>query len=159
MEKCKRGKTGKLTFFLLFLFFLLVLSSHGFCLTDETSKNILPRKLNLLDAKMQRSRGKSSRVTPQKLETGGTSPCQRDLRNKETPEKTNVAKSSRQVDLQPEGEDNNETEDLPYMTTTEMYLCCWQQPPASPLRDESPKIEEDVTSMCLAQMQNGSCKH
>lgn len=121
--------------------------------------HILPRKLNLLDAKMQRSRGKSSRVTPQKLETGATSPCQRDLRNKETLEKTNVAKSSRQADLQPEGEDNKETEDLPYMTTTEMYLCCWQQPPASPLRDESPKIEEDVASMCLAQMQNGSCTH
>lgn len=99
-------------------------------------------------------------MTPQKLETEGTSPCQRDLRNKETPEKTNVVKSSGQMDPQPEGEeDSKETEDLPYMTTTEMYLCCWQQPPASPLRDESPKKEEDVASMCLAQMQNGSCKH
>lgn len=114
--------------------------------------NTLPRKLNMLDTKMQRSRGKSSRVTPQKLETEGTSPCQRDLRNKETPEKMNVAKSSGQMDLQPEGEDSKETEDLPYMTTTEMYLCCWQQPPASPLRDESPKKEEDVASMCLAQI-------
>ncbi|KAL0179430.1 hypothetical protein M9458_024872, partial [Cirrhinus mrigala] len=74
-------------------------------------------------------------VTPQKLETEGTSPCQHDLRNKETPEKMNIAKSSGQTDLQPEGEDGKETEDLPYMTTTEMYLCCWQQPPASPLRD------------------------
>lgn len=111
----------------------------------KSSGKVQKRKLNLLDTRMQRSRGKSSRVTPQKLETGGTSPCQRDLRNKETLEKTNVAKSSRQADLQPEGEDGKETEDLPYMTTTEMYLCCWQQPPASPLLDESPKKEEDVT--------------
>lgn len=142
------------SFFIFYLFCLLVASAWLMW-----PVNILPRKLNLLDTRMQRSRGKSSRVTPQKLETGGTSPCQRDLRNKETLEKTNVAKSSRQADLQPEGEDGKETEDLPYMTTTEMYLCCWQQPPASPLLDESPKKEEDVTSMCLAQMQNGSCTH
>ncbi|XP_059388325.1 male-specific lethal 1 homolog [Carassius carassius] len=111
----------------------------------KSSGKVQKRKLSLLDTKMQRSRGKSSRVTPQKLETGGTSPCQRELRNKETPEKTNVAKSSGQTDQQPEGEDSKETEDLPYMTTDEMYLCCWQQPPASPLRDEPPKKEDDVT--------------
>ncbi|XP_026078525.1 male-specific lethal 1 homolog [Carassius auratus] len=112
---------------------------------SKSSGKVQKRKFNLLDPKNQRSRGKTSKMTPQKLETEGTSPCQRDLRNKETPEKTNVVKSSGQMDPQPEGEeDSKETEDLPYMTTTEMYLCCWQQPPASPLRDESPKKEEDV---------------
>ncbi|KAG7280645.1 hypothetical protein CRUP_023264 [Coryphaenoides rupestris] len=35
-------------------------------------------------------------------------------------------------------------EELPFMCTTEMYLCCWHQPPLSPLRETSPKKEEDV---------------
>lgn len=113
----------------------------------------------MLETKMQRSRGKSSRMTPQKSDTGETSPCQRDLRSKETPEKTNVVKSSGQADLHPEGEDSRETEELPYMTTTEMYLCCWQQPPASPLQEECPKKEEDVASKWLVQMQNGHYKN
>lgn len=115
--------------------------------------------MNMLDTKMQRSRGKSSRMTPQKSDTGETSPCQHDLRSKETPEKTTAVKSSGQTDLHPEGEDSRETEELPYMTTTEMYLCCWQQPPASPLQEECPKKEEDVASKCLVQMQNGCYKH
>lgn len=37
-------------------------------------------------------------------------------------------------------------EDLPFMSTTEMYLCCWNQPPLSPLRETSPKKEEEVAS-------------
>lgn len=41
-------------------------------------------------------------------------------------------------------------EDLPYMTTTEMYLCCWKQPPLSPLRESSPCKEEDVDSEWIA---------
>ncbi|XP_051530225.1 male-specific lethal 1 homolog [Myxocyprinus asiaticus] len=102
------------------------------------------RKFNFLDAKMQRSRGKATRLTPQKLDTGETSPCHRDLRNKEPQEKMSFGKSSGQMDLHPEGEDRKETEDLPYLTTTEMYLCCWHQPPASPLQEPSPKKEEDV---------------
>lgn len=32
------------------------------------------------------------------------------------------------------------------MSTTEMYLCCWNQPPLSPLRETSPKKEEEVAS-------------
>lgn len=108
--------------------------------------NILSRKF--LDNKMQRSRGKASRLTPRKLDTGERSPCQRELRNKETPEKTNAA--SGQMD-QEEGKDKLEAEG-PYMTS-EVYLCCCQQPPASPLL-ESPvkKEEEEVASKCLAQI-------
>ncbi|XP_067285423.1 male-specific lethal 1 homolog [Pseudorasbora parva] len=111
---------------------------------SKSGGKVQKRKMNLLDTKMQRSRGKASRMTPPKSDTGETSPCQHDLRSKETPEKTNVLKSSGQMDLHPEGEDSRETEELPYMTTTEMYLCCWQQPPDSPLQEECPKKEEDV---------------
>lgn len=104
---------------------------------------------------MQRSRGKASR----KLDTGEKSPCQRDLRNKETPEKTNTAKSSGQMDQLKEEKDSEEAEGQ-YMTTSEVYLCCCQQPPASPLL-ESPvkKEEEEVASKCLAQIYDFSCKH
>ncbi|XP_076856563.1 male-specific lethal 1 homolog [Brachyhypopomus gauderio] len=100
------------------------------------------RKFGFVDSKIQRSQGKASRLTPQKSDTGGTSPCQRDLRNKETPEKT--GRSSSQMEALSEGEDSCENDDVPYMTTTEMYLCCWHQPPVSPLREPSPKKEEDV---------------
>ncbi|KAI4873496.1 hypothetical protein NFI96_032582 [Prochilodus magdalenae] len=108
------------------------------------SSKVQKRKFGFADSKVQRSQGKSSRLTPQKSDTGGASPCQRDLRNKETPEKTGLGKSSGQTEALSEGEDNGEHEDLPYMTTTEMYLCCWHQPPVSPLREASPKKEEDV---------------
>ena len=43
---------------------------------------------------------------------------------------------------------SSEIEDLPYLSTTEMYLCRWHQPPPSPLplRESSPKKEETVAS-------------
>ncbi|XP_030649551.1 male-specific lethal 1-like 1 [Chanos chanos] len=37
-----------------------------------------------------------------------------------------------------------QSEELPYMATTEMYLCCWHQPPTSPWRDCSPVHEDTV---------------
>ncbi|XP_066522158.1 male-specific lethal 1 homolog [Hoplias malabaricus] len=113
--------------------------------TSSFSRNskVQKRKFGLVDSKVQRSQGKTSRLTPQKSESGGASPCQRDLRSKETPEKTGL-KSSGQTEAFSEGEDNSEHEEVPYMTTTEMYLCCWHQPPVSPLREPSPKKEEDV---------------
>lgn len=37
-----------------------------------------------------------------------------------------------------------ESEELPYMATTEMYLCCWHQTPPSPWRDQSPVQEDTV---------------
>ncbi|XP_062859850.1 male-specific lethal 1 homolog [Trichomycterus rosablanca] len=101
------------------------------------------RKCGLLDAKMQRSQGKSSRFTPQKSETAAASPCQRELRSKETPEKTAPQRYISQTETMFD-DIGSEDEDLPYMTTTEMYLCCWQQPPDSPISEPSPKKEEDV---------------
>lgn len=38
-----------------------------------------------------------------------------------------------------------ESEELSYMATTEMYLCCWHQPPPSPWRDQSP-VQEDMVA-------------
>ncbi|EDL02972.1 mCG1025828, partial [Mus musculus] len=45
----------------------------------------------------------------------------------------------------------SEMEDLPYFSITEMYLCCWQQPPPSTLLlglglESSPKKEETVAN-------------
>ncbi|XP_030629924.1 male-specific lethal 1 homolog isoform X2 [Chanos chanos] len=100
------------------------------------------RKFSFLDSKAQRTRGKSSKLSPQKSETGSTSPCQRDLRNKETPENNVV--SGHPVDQADTEDPQEDTADLPYMTTTEMYLCCWHQPPLSPLHETSPRKEEDV---------------
>lgn len=107
------------------------------------------RKCGVADSKVQRSQGKASRLTPQKSDPAGDSPCPRDLRHKETPEKTELEKSSGQIEAHSEVEDNCEHEDLPCMLTTEMYLSCWHQPPVSPLREMSPKKEEDVDSKCF----------
>lgn len=107
------------------------------------------RKCGFLDSKTQRSQGKSSRITPQKSDTRAASPCQRELRNKETPEKTAPARSSGPTEVVADAEESCENEDFSYMTTTEMYLCCWHQPPVSPLCEASPKKEDDVASKCF----------
>ncbi|XP_006114337.2 male-specific lethal 1 homolog [Pelodiscus sinensis] len=77
--------------------------------------------------------------------------CKRELRSQETPEK---ARSLVDTPLKPstplkspsDKRFPSETEDLPYLSTTEMYLCRWHQPPPSPLplREPSPKKEETV---------------
>uniref|UniRef100_A0A8C5HSQ2 PEHE domain-containing protein n=1 Tax=Gouania willdenowi TaxID=441366 RepID=A0A8C5HSQ2_GOUWI len=85
------------------------------------------------DVKLQKSRGKSAKLSPQKLDMAPGSPNQRELRSKETPEK-----------CKEEAELSCPMEELPFMSTTEMYLCCWNQPPLSPLRETSPKKEEEV---------------
>ncbi|XP_004591224.1 male-specific lethal 1 homolog isoform X1 [Ochotona princeps] len=85
--------------------------------------------------------------------------CRRELRSQETPEKPRSS-----VDTPPrlstpqkgssthpkEKAFSSEIEDLPYLSTTEMYLCRWHQPPPSPLplRESSPKKEETV-ARCL----------
>ncbi|CAH2302250.1 Hypothetical predicted protein [Pelobates cultripes] len=89
-------------------------------------------------------------------EPGGSlseSACQRELRSKETPEKSH---SPVDTPLRPSWgssvshllKDSNphpsEAESLPYLCTTDMYLSRWHQPPPSPLREPSPKKEESV---------------
>ncbi|XP_069041672.1 male-specific lethal 1-like 1 isoform X2 [Lepisosteus oculatus] len=108
------------------------------------------RKFSFLDSqKTPKSRGKSSKLSPQKeSESEGGSPCQRELRSKETPEKTSAGgRPPGDTPPQPREEPGGaaaEMEELPYMATTEMYLCRWHQPPPSPLREPSPKKEEVV---------------
>ncbi|KAL4659871.1 hypothetical protein GN956_G181 [Arapaima gigas] len=105
------------------------------------------RKFCFLDTKTPKSRGKS-KFSPHKLETDGGSPFQRELRSKETPEKTGMGRQPLQGDAAPVAKElpksSAQMEDLPYMSTTEMYLCRWHQPPPSPLREPSPKKEEVV---------------
>ncbi|MED6286996.1 hypothetical protein CHARACLAT_011957 [Characodon lateralis] len=106
------------------------------------------RKSCFGDAKVQKSRGKSAKLSPQKSEMEPSSPNQRELRSKETPEKSVPARSGSEMDVllpcKEEPELSCQMEDLPFMSTTEMYLCCWNQPPLSPLRETSPKKEEEV---------------
>ncbi|XP_077594413.1 male-specific lethal 1 homolog [Stigmatopora nigra] len=95
------------------------------------------RKSCFGESKFQKSRGKSSKLSPPKPESQPASPSQRELRSKETalersalfrpPFKEDPAELSLQM------------EDLPFLSTTEMYLCCWNRAPASPLRESSPK--------------------
>ncbi|KAM4524120.1 LOW QUALITY PROTEIN: male-specific lethal 1 homolog [Odontesthes bonariensis] len=106
------------------------------------------RKSCFGDAKIQKSRGKTAKLSPQKSEIEPGSPNQRELRSKETPEKTVPVRSGVERDsllpCKEESELSCQMEDLPFMSTTEMYLCCWNQPPLSPLRETSPKKEEEV---------------
>ncbi|XP_034426575.1 male-specific lethal 1 homolog isoform X2 [Hippoglossus hippoglossus] len=106
------------------------------------------RKSCFGDAKVQKSRGKSAKLSPHKAEMQPGSPNQRELRSKETPEKMGPMRSGAERDIllpcKEEPELNCQMEDLPFMSTTEMYLCCWNQPPLSPLRETSPKKEEEV---------------
>ncbi|XP_075417892.1 male-specific lethal 1 homolog isoform X1 [Tenrec ecaudatus] len=84
--------------------------------------------------------------------------CKRELRSQETPEKprSSVDTPPRLCTPQkgpsghPKEKTSSEIEDLPYLSTTEMYLCRWHQPPPSPLplRESSPKKEETV-ARCL----------
>ncbi|KAM9837259.1 male-specific lethal 1 homolog isoform 2-T3 [Aulostomus maculatus] len=101
------------------------------------------RKSCFGDSKVQKSRGKSAKLSPQKTEMQPGSPPQRELRSKETPEKS-VPMRDGLLQCKEEVELSCQMEDLPFMSTTEMYLCCWNQPPLSPLRETSPKKEEEV---------------
>uniref|UniRef100_A0A8C5QGD4 MSL complex subunit 1 n=1 Tax=Leptobrachium leishanense TaxID=445787 RepID=A0A8C5QGD4_9ANUR len=101
-------------------------------------------------------KGKAPRTLSQgeEAEPGGSlseSACQRELRSKETPEKSHspvdtplrpswsAAHSLKDSNPQP-----SEADSLPYLYTTDMYLSRWHQPPPSPLREPSPKKEESV---------------
>ncbi|XP_076008180.1 male-specific lethal 1 homolog isoform X2 [Genypterus blacodes] len=111
------------------------------------------RKSFFGDSKLQKSRGKSSKLSPQKLDMQPGSPNQRELRSKETPEKCMPMRLGAEKDIliqcKEECDLSCQMEELPFMSTTEMYLCCWNQPPLSPLRETSPKKEEEVASLFL----------
>ncbi|XP_062330554.1 male-specific lethal 1 homolog isoform X1 [Osmerus eperlanus] len=106
------------------------------------------RKFCFLDSKIQKSRGKGPKFSPIKSECGAGSLYQRELRSKETPEKTGLGRPVSERDTSHHGKEESELtaqmEELPFMSTTEMYLCRWHQPPPSPLREPSPKKEEAV---------------
>ena len=113
--------------------------------------NVIPyRKICFGDPKLQKSRGKCPKSSPQKLEIRPGSPYHRELRSKETPEKAGPVRLGQERDSLLTCKEEPELcplmEQLPFMCTTEMYLCCWHQPPLSPLRETSPKKEEDVAS-------------
>ncbi|NWY06862.1 MSL1 protein, partial [Nothoprocta ornata] len=109
-----------------------------------------------LVSEFSKVKSKSLKHSPGKEESSGSlseTVCKRELRSQETPEKS---RSLLETPLRPaaplkgagahakEKGFPSEAEDLPYLTTTEMYLCRWHQPPPSPLREPSPKKEETV---------------
>ncbi|XP_037133756.1 male-specific lethal 1 homolog [Syngnathus acus] len=98
------------------------------------------RKSCFGDSKLQKSRGKSAKLSPHKPESQPASPSQRELRSRETPEKSAPARPPCKEEA---AELSCQMDDLPFLSTTEMYLCCWNQPPVSPLRETSPKKEEE----------------
>ncbi|XP_061666900.1 male-specific lethal 1 homolog [Syngnathoides biaculeatus] len=97
------------------------------------------RKSCFGESKLQKSRGKSAKLSPHKVESQPASPSQRELRSKETPEKS----AAPGLPCKEEADLSCQMEDLPFLSTTEMYLCCWNQPPVSPLRETSPKKDEE----------------
>ncbi|MBN3282279.1 MSL1 protein, partial [Polyodon spathula] len=110
-----------------------------------------------LTSEFTKARGKTPKFSPLKESEPGGAPFQWELRSKETPEKVSAAgrvlgdsptalKGS-PVSPQPQEESRSsgtEAEELPFMSTTEMYLCRWQQPPPSPQRRTASKKEESV---------------
>ncbi|XP_050790735.1 male-specific lethal 1 homolog isoform X3 [Gopherus flavomarginatus] len=111
-----------------------------------------------LVAEFSKVKSKTLKHSPVKEESTSSlseTVCKRELRSQETPEK---ARSLVDTPLKPstplkspsahprDKSFPSETEDLPYLSTTEMYLCRWHQPPPSPLplREPSPKKEETV---------------
>ncbi|XP_066485212.1 male-specific lethal 1 homolog [Tiliqua scincoides] len=109
-----------------------------------------------LVAEFSKVKCKTPKPSPLKEEPSSSlteSVSRRELRSQETPEKARSLgdtplKSS--ASLKGPGchskdkSSCSEIEDLPYLSTTEMYLCRWHQPPPSPLQEPSPKKEETV---------------
>lgn len=116
-----------------------------------------------LVAEFSKVKCKSPKSSPLKEEPGSSlteSVTRRELRSQETPEKARSLGDTLLKSLGPlkgaggpakDKSSCSETEDLPYLSTTEMYLCRWHQPPPSPLREPSPKKEETVASKKLAR--------
>lgn len=114
-----------------------------------------------LVSEFSKVKSKTPKHSPGKEESGGSlseTVCKRELRSQETPEKPrSLLETPLRASAPPKGPGahpkekgffSSETDDLPYLSTTEMYLCRWHQPPPSPLplREPSPKKEETVAS-------------
>ncbi|NXX99470.1 MSL1 protein, partial [Centropus bengalensis] len=110
-----------------------------------------------LVAEFSKVKSKTPKHSPGKEESGGSlteTVCKRELRSQETPEKSRaLLETPLRASSQAKGPGAHpkekgffsaEVDDLPYLSTTEMYLCRWHQPPPSPLREPSPKKEETV---------------
>nr|XP_013226370.2 protein CASC3 [Columba livia] len=114
-----------------------------------------------LVSEFSKVKSKTPKHSPGKEESSGSlseTVCKRELRSQETPEKPrSLLETPLRASAPPKGPSahpkekgffSSETDDLPYLSTTEMYLCRWHQPPPSPLplREPSPKKEETVAS-------------
>ncbi|KAK1159050.1 hypothetical protein AOXY_G22932 [Acipenser oxyrinchus oxyrinchus] len=110
-----------------------------------------------LTSEFTKARSKTPKFSPLKESEPGGAPFQWELRSKETPEKVSAAArvqgdsptplKESPPSLQPREEPHStgvEPEELPFMSTTEMYLCRWQQPPPSPRRETTSNKEESV---------------
>ncbi|XP_075027705.1 male-specific lethal 1 homolog isoform X2 [Calonectris borealis] len=112
-----------------------------------------------LVSEFSKVKSKTPKHSPGKEESSGSlseTVCKRELRSQETPEKPrSLLETPLRASAPPKGPGahpkekgffSSETDDLPYLSTTEMYLCRWHQPPPSPLplREPSPKKEETV---------------
>lgn len=124
----------------------------------STERKIPVKKLAPEFSKVKTKTPKHSPIKEEPCGSLSETVCKRELRSQETPEKPRSS-----VDTPPrlstpqkgpsthpkEKAFLSEIEDyLPYLSTTEMYLCRWHQPPPSPLplRESSPKKEETVAS-------------
>lgn len=116
-----------------------------------------------LSSDLAKMKGKMSHLSVEvsEPEPGGSVPetgGRRELRHKETPEKSQspadpllrpVWSGTAASSLKDNDPNPDEADDLPYLSTTDMYLCRWHRPPPSPLREPSPKKEECVASKNL----------
>ncbi|KAM4692665.1 male-specific lethal 1 homolog [Rhinophrynus dorsalis] len=121
----------------------------------STSEHRTPVKN--LTSDLAKIKGKTPRAMTEVEDTepGGSlseAACRRELRSKETPEKSRSPLDTplrstwgtSTTSLLKDSDPLPSEADLPYLSTTDMYLSRWHQPPPSPLREPSPKKEECV---------------
>uniref|UniRef100_A0A8B9F8Z4 MSL complex subunit 1 n=1 Tax=Amazona collaria TaxID=241587 RepID=A0A8B9F8Z4_9PSIT len=95
-----------------------------------------------LVSEFSKVKSKTPKHSPGKEESGGSlseTVCKRELRSQETPEKPrSLLETPLRASSLPKGPGahpkeksffSSEADDLPYLSTTEMYLCRWHQPP------------------------------
>lgn len=136
------------------------LSSSSSCRKPTFGSAERKTPVKKLVSEFSKVKSKTPKHSPGKEESGGSlaeTVCKRELRSQETPEKPrSLLETPLRASAPPKGPGPHpkekgfvsEADDLPYLSTTEMYLCRWHQPPPSPLplREPSPKKEETVAS-------------